>query len=130
VKSTITGRPSACRAATRSGLQVSAARPGPLGTAGVPVATVHTRLSRALEKLRARLDREHGGKRRAWLVPVAGLAGRRTVQLGLANFQGAHLTNWTLLMAGNVMSLAPMLIVFIVAQRFFVRSIAASGIKG
>jgi multiple sugar transport system permease protein len=33
-------------------------------------------------------------------------------------------------MAGNVMSLAPMLIVFVVAQRFFVRSIAASGIKG
>jgi multiple sugar transport system permease protein len=53
-----------------------------------------------------------------------------TVQLGLANFQGAHTTNWTLLMAGNVMSLAPMLIVFVVAQRFFVRSIAASGIKG
>ena len=33
-------------------------------------------------------------------------------------------------MAGNVMSLAPMLIVFIVAQRFFVRSIAATGVKG
>ena len=33
-------------------------------------------------------------------------------------------------MAGNVMALAPMLIVFVVAQRFFVRSIAASGIKG
>ena len=53
-----------------------------------------------------------------------------TVQLGLASFQGAHQTNWTLLMAGNVMALAPMLIVFIVAQRWFVRSIASTGVKG
>ncbi len=31
--------------------------------AGVPVATVHTRLSRALDKLRARLDRQYDGAR-------------------------------------------------------------------
>jgi RNA polymerase sigma factor (sigma-70 family) len=34
---------------------------------GTPVATVKTRLARALEQLRSRLDREHGGDRRAWL---------------------------------------------------------------
>ena len=33
-------------------------------------------------------------------------------------------------MAGNVMSLAPMLIVFIVAQRWFVRSLASAGVTG
>ncbi len=41
---------------------------------GIPVATVHTRLARARERLRARLDREHGGDRTAWmsaLVPFA-----------------------------------------------------------
>ena len=32
-------------------------------------------------------------------------------------------------MAGNVMALAPMLIVFLVAQRWFVRSLASTGIK-
>jgi RNA polymerase sigma-70 factor (ECF subfamily) len=40
---------------------------------GVPVKTVHTRLERALEQLRARLDRERGG-RKAWvglLVPLS-----------------------------------------------------------
>jgi len=52
------------------------------------------------------------------------------VQLGLASFQGAHQTNWPLLMAGNVMALAPMLIVFIVAQRYFVQSLASTGLKG
>jgi multiple sugar transport system permease protein len=33
-------------------------------------------------------------------------------------------------MAGNVMSLIPMLIVFFLAQRYFVRSVATSGLKG
>jgi multiple sugar transport system permease protein len=53
-----------------------------------------------------------------------------TVPLGLTYFQGAHTTQWTLLMAGNVMSLVPMLVVFFAAQRYFVRSVAATGIKG
>ena len=53
-----------------------------------------------------------------------------TLPLGLATFQGAHSTEWTLLMAGNVMSLAPMLMIFFVAQRYFVRSIAATGLAG
>jgi multiple sugar transport system permease protein len=53
-----------------------------------------------------------------------------TLPLGLATFQGAHSTEWTLLMAGNVMSLAPMLLIFFVAQRYFVRSVAATGLTG
>jgi len=47
--------------------------------AGVPVTTVKTRLRRALARLRARLDRRHGG-RAAWttVLPVAGSAPART----------------------------------------------------
>ena len=52
------------------------------------------------------------------------------MQIGLASFQGAHQTNWSLLMAGNVMALAPMLLVFIFAQRWFVQSLASTGVKG
>ena len=48
---------------------------------------------------------------------------------GAVPFQGAHQTNWTLLMAGNVMALAPMLIVFIIGQRWFVQSLASTGFK-
>src|SRR6476659_3688214 len=44
-------------------------------------------------------------------------------------FQGAHQTNGTLLMAGNVMALAPMLLVFIIGQRWFVQSLASTGLK-
>ncbi len=65
-----------------------------------------------------------------WPLIVITSTDQSTVQLGLASFQGAHITKWNLLMAGNVMALAPMLIVFIVAQRWFVQSLAATGVKG
>ena len=51
---------------------------------GIPVATVRSRLKRGLDDLRARLDRAYGGKRRAWLVPVAALGGQRAGALPLA----------------------------------------------
>jgi multiple sugar transport system permease protein len=49
------------------------------------------------------------------------------LQLGLSMFQGAHSTEWNLLMAATVMSQLPMLLIFLFAQRWFVRSIAFSG---
>jgi len=52
-----------------------------------------------------------------------------TMQLGLSTFQGAHLTDWPLLMAATLMSQLPVIILFLVGQRWFVRSIASSGIK-
>ena len=51
------------------------------------------------------------------------------LQLGLSMFQGTHVTNWNLLMAGTVMSQIPMLAVFLFAQRWFIQSIAYTGIK-
>ena len=65
-----------------------------------------------------------------WPLIAISSTDQSTVQLGLASFQGAHQTRWTLLMAGNVVALAPMLLVFVFAQRWFVQSIAATGVKG
>lgn len=53
-----------------------------------------------------------------------------TLQLGLTTFQGAHQTNTHLLMAANVMSMLPVLLLFFFAQRFFIRGIATTGLKG
>jgi multiple sugar transport system permease protein len=52
-----------------------------------------------------------------------------TLQLGLSSFQGAHQTQWSLLMAATLMSQLPVIVMFLLGQRFFVRSIASSGIK-
>ncbi|MFB3738589.1 MAG: carbohydrate ABC transporter permease [Candidatus Velamenicoccus archaeovorus] len=53
-----------------------------------------------------------------------------TIQLGLLTFQGAHQTNTHLLMAANVMSLIPVLLLFFLLQRYFIRGIATTGLKG
>jgi multiple sugar transport system permease protein len=65
-----------------------------------------------------------------WPLIVITSQDQMTVPLGLSYFQGAHSTNWPLLMAGNVMSLLPMLVVFVAAQRYFVQSVAGTGLKG
>ena len=65
-----------------------------------------------------------------WPLIAVTSTGQMTLPLGLATFQSAHATEWPLLMAGNVMSLVPMLAVFFIAQRYFVRSVAATGLAG
>src|SRR5262249_3600638 len=37
---------------------------------GLPLSTVWNRLRQALQRLRERLDQEHGGDHRAWLLPL------------------------------------------------------------
>jgi multiple sugar transport system permease protein len=52
-----------------------------------------------------------------------------TVQLGLSSFQSAHYTNWPVLMAGTMISQLPVLVLFLLGQRYFVRSIATTGLR-
>jgi multiple sugar transport system permease protein len=65
-----------------------------------------------------------------WPLIAITSTNQMTLPLGLATFQGAHSTEWTLLMAANVMSLVPMLIIFFLAQRYFIRSVASTGLAG
>jgi multiple sugar transport system permease protein len=64
-----------------------------------------------------------------WPLVVTSSPEVMTVQLGLATFQSAHFTNWPVLMAGTLMSQLPVLVLFLAGQRYFVRSIATTGIK-
>ncbi|GAA3775443.1 carbohydrate ABC transporter permease [Microbacterium kribbense] len=53
-----------------------------------------------------------------------------TMQLGIANFQGAHQTDWSLIMAGNVVATLPLILFFLFAQRQFIATMTFSGLKG
>jgi ABC-type glycerol-3-phosphate transport system permease component len=53
-----------------------------------------------------------------------------TVAVGLSFFRGEHSTDWGMLMAASTMATIPSLIVFLLAQRYFVQGIATSGLKG
>lgn len=53
----------------------------------------------------------------------------RTVQLALAEFQKQFTNNWSLLMAAVAIATIPVLLLFVVGQRQFMRGIATTGIK-
>ncbi len=53
-----------------------------------------------------------------------------TMTLGIAYFKGVYTTQWNLVMAGSVLSVVPILIAYLCAQKYFVQGIAFSGVKG
>lgn len=53
-----------------------------------------------------------------------------TLALGLSQFEGQYTSEWGLLMAASTLVLAPVLVLFFVAQRYFVEGIAVTGLKG
>ncbi len=65
-----------------------------------------------------------------WPLIVTTSPDMRTVQLGLAMFSGRYGTQWTLLMAGAVTATIPAVVAFAIGQRWFIRGIATTGVKG
>ncbi|AEW99487.1 carbohydrate ABC transporter permease [Streptantibioticus cattleyicolor] len=53
-----------------------------------------------------------------------------TLQLGLTTFQGQHHTQWAAVMAGNVITVLPVLLAFLLAQKAFIQSLTTTGLKG
>lgn len=53
-----------------------------------------------------------------------------TLPIGLSLLHGRYLTEWNLVMAGAVTTVIPMLIIYLVAQEYFVKGVVTSGIKG
>jgi multiple sugar transport system permease protein len=52
-----------------------------------------------------------------------------TLPVGLALLHGRYTTEWSMVMAGAVISVAPIILVYLAAQRAFVRGVALSGLK-
>ncbi len=53
-----------------------------------------------------------------------------TIQLGISNFQGTRRTQWSLLMAANVVATLPLVLFFLFAQKHFIATMTMSGLKG
>jgi multiple sugar transport system permease protein len=53
-----------------------------------------------------------------------------TVQLGLRSFVGVYDAEYAMIMTGAVLSVLPIVVVFLFGQRYFIRGIATSGLKG
>jgi multiple sugar transport system permease protein len=55
---------------------------------------------------------------------------RYTLPVALANLNGQFGTDWGILMAGSVVVVAPVIIVFLIAQKHYIEGITAGAVKG
>ena len=53
-----------------------------------------------------------------------------TLPILIRTFQGMYSTEWTLLMAASILDIIPILIVFVIGQRYFIKGINIGGVKG
>jgi multiple sugar transport system permease protein len=65
-----------------------------------------------------------------WPVIITHTRDMFTLPVALAQFQEMYGIQWTLMMAGSVIMIVPMLIVFIFGQRYFVEGIQLGAVKG
>lgn len=65
-----------------------------------------------------------------WPLIVTNSTEMRTIQIGLALFQGRYGTQWTYLAAGSVLAAAPAIAAFLIGQKRFIEGIAPAGLKG
>lgn len=64
-----------------------------------------------------------------WPLVVLRSEEMRTLPLALASLQGQFTTEWDVMMAGSVVSILPMLALYVFAQKYIIQGVAGSGIK-
>jgi multiple sugar transport system permease protein/raffinose/stachyose/melibiose transport system permease protein len=65
-----------------------------------------------------------------WPLVVISSSEKYTVTVGIANFQGTHGTEYSLIMAGAVVASIPQVVMYLLFKKNIVKSIAMTGIKG
>jgi len=55
---------------------------------------------------------------------------KRTLPIAIALFQSQHLTEWGQVFAASIVSMTPIVIVFVVFQRYFIQGVSMTGLKG
>ena len=65
-----------------------------------------------------------------WPLIVVNRESMKTITIGLASFQGMYGTSWNLLMAAAVMGVLPSAIAFFIGQRYLIKGITLTGLKG
>lgn len=65
-----------------------------------------------------------------WPLLITTTDEMRTIQLGLMIFRNQFLVEWGPAMAGATLATIPSILIFIAGQRYFVRGIAMTGLKG
>jgi multiple sugar transport system permease protein len=64
-----------------------------------------------------------------WPLIVTRSMEMRPVEVGISRFAGIYYSNWPYQMAASVVAILPILVLFVFAQRYFVRGIQLTGMK-
>ena len=65
-----------------------------------------------------------------WPLIVTNSSSNYTVPVGLASFSGEFSTEWNMIMTGAAVATIPTLVVFILLQKYIIRGVILSGVKG
>jgi multiple sugar transport system permease protein len=65
-----------------------------------------------------------------WPLVIVNSPDLMTLPVGLSNLQGRYATAWNLLMAGATVAVIPILIVYLVGQKYVIRGVTLTGLKG
>jgi multiple sugar transport system permease protein len=66
----------------------------------------------------------------AWANVLIKNSNMRTLPIGIALFQSEHLTEWGQVFAASLVALVPVVLIFLLFQRYFIQGIATTGLKG
>ncbi|MDX6203457.1 MAG: multiple sugar transport system permease protein [Frankiales bacterium] len=65
-----------------------------------------------------------------WALTIINTPNNRTLPLAIALFQGQNSTLWGLVFAASMIAIVPVIIVFLVFQRYFVQGLTSGAVKG
>ncbi|MDR2375449.1 MAG: carbohydrate ABC transporter permease [Treponema sp.] len=65
-----------------------------------------------------------------WPLIVTRTDMMRTLTQGIINFRGRFRSDWNLIMTSTIISIVPMILIYLNAQKYFIEGIAMSAVKG
>lgn len=65
-----------------------------------------------------------------WALIIINDPDNRTLPIAISLFQGQHLTNWGLVFAASTIAIIPVILVFAIFQRQFIRGLSGEALKG
>lgn len=65
-----------------------------------------------------------------WALTIINDPAKRTLPIALANFQGQYTTQWGIVFAGSLIAILPIILLFLLLQRYFIAGITAGAVKG
>jgi len=65
-----------------------------------------------------------------WALTIINTPEKRTLPLAIQLFQGQNATQWGLVFAASLIAIVPVIVVFLVFQRYFVQGLTSGAVKG